>query len=101
MRSILLLEIAVVVITGCSSPAPEDACVKLADTIASKADECGLDYQTSYDAAVEVFADGDCAAIDDIPDEEAFYDECLPTLKAVSCEQLNASGIEFPKSCSL
>ena len=101
MRSTLLLGIAVVSIAGCSSPAPEDACVDLADTIASKANECGLDYPTSYEAAVRVFADGDCSEINAIPEEEAFYDECLPALKAVSCEQLNARGIEFPKSCSL
>ena len=101
MRFSALLGLAAVLLSGCGAPDPADACVDLAETIADKADECGLDYQASYQATIDVFVGGDCEETRGLMYDKAFYRKCLPALSAISCEELRKSGIQFPESCSL
>jgi hypothetical protein len=96
---VFLLSVAGLLLLGAcvELESPPQACRDFADTFASKADECGEDYQTVYDDLVNSLASGDCDNIVSIRDREAFYDDCMPAIDAMMCDELSASNL--PASC--
>jgi hypothetical protein len=100
----------VVTLCGCSDDFTRDdylvdqaeqACRDMADGVASAVRVCGGDYLATYNAFVSTAADGDCSRIIAVRDEEALYDDCLPALRALTCDQLGSSTAaqDLPDSC--
>jgi hypothetical protein len=81
----------------------EQACRDAIDAFASSVRACpGTGgYQFAYDTAITMIADGDCANVTGLRDEDLFYDTCIPNLNSLPCEQLrgNLSAVEWPVSC--
>lgn len=72
----------------------EQACLDVAEGVAAAAGRCGGDYQANYDAFIDGAAEGDCANIVQVRDRAALYDECLPSLEVVSCDDLLAGQLD-------
>ena len=85
--------------SACGAKTGEQACKDVADSLAVAFQQCGFDYQMSYDSFVQGLANGDCANIVGIRDEPALYDDCIPTLKALTCPQINDPTLKLPASC--
>jgi len=98
------LAMAMLSASGCGGggdpAAGAQACHDLADTLAKGAEACGLDYQANYDAMVQRFAGGSCANIKGLRDHDSFYNQCLPFLAGLTCDQLNSTTVTFPASCN-
>jgi hypothetical protein len=71
----------------------------MAGAIAGSAQRCGFDYQVNYDAFVDAAAGGDCANITFVRDLDALYDECVPFMKGLTCEQIDDPALAFPAAC--
>lgn len=92
MIALLLLTTACVEVES-----PPQACRDTADAIASKATDCGDDYDSVYDQFVAAAAGGDCSNIVAIRDRDALYDDCIPGIDSLSCTQLDNG--ELPDAC--
>jgi hypothetical protein len=99
MWQALGLLIVLGIVTGCGGSSSAQACEDTADALASAAQRCGQDYQANYDAFVATGAGGDCANILSVRDEDGLYQECIPFLKSLSCEQLTSGNFTLPPSC--
>ncbi|MGM0557334.1 MAG: hypothetical protein ACQEVA_13200 [Myxococcota bacterium] len=99
LRAVCLVSLAgLLLLSACVElESPPQACRDFADTFASKAEECGDDYQTVYNDLVNSLASGDCDNIVSIRDRDAFYDDCMPAIDALMCDQLSAANL--PDSC--
>jgi hypothetical protein len=75
-------------IAGCGGRVdPEKACRDLADAFGDLCDRCDPGtYQTCYDLIVQV-ADGDCQNVVDIRDEDELYDDCIPFIESLQCDE--------------
>ena len=91
-------------VLGCSDDessvsAPAQACMDTADALADAAQRCGLDYQVNYDAFVDAVASGNCGNIIAVRDESSLRGVCIPTLRNLSCDDLNSSTLALPPEC--
>lgn len=77
----------------------EVACEDLADTLATRAQQCGSSYRANYDAFVNGV--GGCDSFVSLRDSAEFYDECLPAYMAYSCADLNNASLPAPSSCNM
>lgn len=106
MRAAVPLIVIVLVagIAGCDTaitPA-ERACNAYLDTFADKAaNECELgSYEEVRAAVMDQFTDlgvESCADFVAVDDEYEFYNECLPGIEAMTCEELDEA---LPDACN-
>lgn len=84
---------------GCfdNSEEARQACEDIADALADKADECGVDREEFREAFLEELVDGDCGNVDFLEDRDLFYNECLPGIDEMTCTELEDG--EVPHSC--
>ena len=99
-HALLLLSLAGMLLTSAcvELESPPQACRDIADTFATKAAECGEDYDTVYDEFVNSVADGDCDTVVSIRDRDAFYDECIPGIEQMTCPEVES--VALPPSCN-
>ena len=101
LRPLVVLAALAALLPACGSASEaEQACEDLADALADGAQRCGFDYDANYDAVVEVAAGGDCGNIKQIRDKASFYDDCIPFVRKLTCEQLHDSSLQLPASCN-
>lgn len=94
----LLVLAALLLASACVEiESPSQACRDIADTFASRAEECGEDYDDVYDQFVGSVASGDCNNIVSIRDRDAFYDDCIPAIDEMACEDIQSA--DLPASC--
>jgi hypothetical protein len=94
-----LLAIGVMGLMGCSTDEAEQACLDVADALATSAERCGFDYDANFDAFVDAAASGDCGNIVSVRDKTSLYDDCVPHLEDLTCAELNDSSLSLPPSC--
>jgi hypothetical protein len=87
------------------------ACEDLAGAVAAKSVECaelknGVDlpqdeyqvaYQASYDSFVQTAAEGSCGNIKTVRDSASLYDNCLPAVQTLPCDDVLAGNL--PAAC--
>lgn len=97
-RALCALAAAVVVTPGCA-PWPVEGCHRYVDAYARRLADCEV-YRTYGAAAAAVTAaltehpEG-CGAATDIVLPDLWFDECLPQLSALECDELDA----LPNAC--
>ena len=86
-------------LAACSSEPPyaTAACEDYADVFATRIAECGYDYQDNLDAIYESL--GGCDRFGSVRDETELYDVCLPSLQALTCEQIEDPLLKLDASC--
>lgn len=79
---------------GGEASSPQQACLDAADAFAQLADRCGEDYQTTYDGFIQSAANGDCANVTALRDEESFRSTCLPSFASIECSTFSEDSID-------
>jgi len=88
---------------ACENASPSElACDAFVDTLVEKlADDCQLASPSeARDIVRESFRAvgiGSCEDVDDIRDEDELYEECLPAVEALDCDEVTTAQ---PPSCS-
>lgn len=101
MRRTLALY-AALVLPACSPNAGVVGCEDFVEVMGDKAEECGFDREANEDAAEDGATMGmGCRAVVDLRDPDAFYDECLPYLRGLTCAELDNPDVMIPPSCSM
>jgi hypothetical protein len=85
-----------------SSPGPVQDCLDMGAAVAQRAvqcnDSCGdgapCTYQMEYDLFVANAAGGSCNNIKTIRDETSLRDTCIPSLKTISCADLERANLD-------
>ncbi|MGB1275052.1 MAG: hypothetical protein ACPG77_04825 [Nannocystaceae bacterium] len=98
MKHVYTLLFAACVSLACdSSLDPDTACEMFADALATRASECGFDYQANYNA-IEASLGG-CEGFDELRDQPSFEESCLPWTDELTCEQIDDASLVLDPSC--
>lgn len=82
---------------ACGAGEAQQACLDLADAVATSSEECGVSYGDTYDAIVEELSD---CAFDKLRDRGIFYGSCIPGIRGMSCETLSQPLVALPSECA-
>jgi hypothetical protein len=85
---------------GCGGSEAEQACLDLADALASSAERCGFDYDANFDEFVDIAAEGDCANVESVRNIETFESICLPFVRELTCAQVTDPNLMLPEACN-
>lgn len=86
-----------IAIAGCSSsPSGEDACHDAIDAFTDVGVRCGFDGRQMQ---IQLEATFQCAEVSELDNEETFYENCLPGIRNLTCEELVSEDDTFPLSC--
>lgn len=76
----------------------EEACQDLVEAYADRCEECGRSTHEDCASDFEDALDG-CDRVKEIDDEDEYYDECVPSMGQVSCEEMVAGTWTIHESC--
>src|SRR5262245_48453785 len=76
---------------------PVQACMDVADAFATAAARCGYGYKVTYNAFERAI--GGCANTVGVRDMQLLYDDCIPLLKSLTCDELIDPTLQLPESC--
>ncbi len=87
---------------GCSGNVGQAGCEDAVRTIGDVAVRCGFDRQAN-EAVFEANATAGrgCEGVVGLRDEEAFYEECLPSIESLTCAEFDDPEYVTPASCSM
>ena len=78
--------VAAAALAGCG-PSDEEVCGDLVDAVTEALVRCNLGTREQIRQLLEQQL-GSCSDVKDIRDEDALYDECIPWLESVECNEL-------------
>ncbi len=86
----------------CFVPTPEELCLQFADIYADKGASCGIDFNMFHGKVISSItgaAANGCAAIVKVVDPAAFVSTCFPSLRALTCAQINDPNLKLNSAC--
>jgi hypothetical protein len=86
------LVFAVGLTAGCG-PSDEEVCDDLLSTLADAFERCSPGTRDAVYLELEKQYGG-CDEVKDIRDEDALYDVCIPSIEALSCQELLAAHLD-------
>ena len=86
--------------SACHKVDPVADCEAFADAYASKAEECGQDYQTYYDWIVAETVGSTCSDVVDIRDHGDLVDTCIPWIQGLTCDEWTGEDLALDPTCS-
>jgi hypothetical protein len=106
MRKLIGATFAAVLVVACAGnntnpvPGPQKACLDAADETAKVFERCGLDYTTNYKAFIQGAAQGDCANITRVCNENTLRSICFHWLEnTATCTDLFSTPAIVDPSC--
>jgi hypothetical protein len=96
MHRMMIVAVALGMDFGCGGDPSHEAqlCLDIADAVAQAAERCGQSYEENFEAFIDSAAGGDCDKVDQVRDEDALVNVCIPSLETISCEYLLAGEID-------
>jgi len=87
---------------GCSSQSVEaGACEDFVSAFGDKAVECGFDRGVNERALRDALTGGHgCGTVVQVRDIGTFYDECIPSIRALSCAEFDSPDTMLSPSCN-
>jgi hypothetical protein len=87
--------LALTLLCGCGT-SPEAACEDFVDAVGAAYERCEYGTQEQIEQQAETLYGG-CGVVEAIRDVDELYEECLPAIEAIGCDDIEAGRI--PPSC--
>lgn len=78
---------------------PSEACEAVADAWFRTANRCSLSPATARDNFIKNAANGDCANVSSLRDEESLYGICIPSFETISCGAFQQVPAKLDPTC--